>query len=65
MRSDPFFMGMAAHRGHFLRLDCPFPRAHVEARQWLAGFDHAAFRAREALAEPQPDSLRSAAATPI
>ena len=65
MRSDPFFMGMAAYRDHFLRLDCPFPRSHVEARRWLAGFDHAAFRASEDQPQPAPDSLRSAGASSI
>lgn len=43
-RSDPFAMGLAAHRDRFRREDCPFPSAHIEARRWLAGWDHAEFR---------------------
>lgn len=43
-RSDPFGMGLAAHRDHFAREACPYPFTHVEGRRWLAGWDHASFR---------------------
>lgn len=46
-RSDPFGMGLAAHRDRIARASCPFPAAHVEGRRWLAGWDHALFRATE------------------
>lgn len=43
-RSDPFGMGLTAHRDHVDRAGCPFPSGHVEGRRWLAGWDHAQFR---------------------
>ena len=43
-RTDPFGMGVAAHLDHFARDACPYPSTHVEARRWLAGWDHASFR---------------------
>ena len=46
-RSDPFGRGLAAHRARLPRSDCPFPGAHVEARRWLAGWDHAEFKAED------------------
>ena len=45
LRSDPFGMGLAAHRDLFPRENCPYPPAFVEARRWLAGWDHAELRA--------------------
>ena len=47
-RSDPFGMGLAAHRDHIPRTECPYPDAHVEARRWLAGWDHARFKQMDA-----------------
>lgn len=44
LRSDPFAMGLAAHCDLSRREECPFPLAYVEARRWLAGWDHAEFR---------------------
>ena len=44
-RSDPFGKGVAAHREQHARQECPYPEAHVEARRWSAGWDHAAFKA--------------------
>jgi ribosome modulation factor len=34
-------MGLAAHKDLSAREQCPFPLEHVEARRWLAGWDHA------------------------
>jgi ribosome modulation factor len=47
-RSDPFGRGLAAHRDHVPRGDCPYPAPHVEARRWLAGWDHARFKDADA-----------------
>jgi hypothetical protein len=46
-RTDPFAQGLAAHRDNIARETCPFPAAHVEARRWTAGWDHAAFKAAD------------------
>lgn len=46
-RSDPFGMGLAAHRDQIARDECPFSAIHVEGRRWLAGWDHALFRAAD------------------
>lgn len=46
-RVDPFGQGLAAHRDKLERGQCPFVGTHVEGRRWLAGWDHAAFKAGE------------------
>lgn len=48
VRSDPFALGLAAHRDLIPRGECPYPANHVEARRWLAGWDHARFKQDDA-----------------
>lgn len=60
-RSDPFGMGLAAHRERLPRRDCPYPAAHVEGQRWLEGWDHARDCDAAALADreqPQPRGRR-------
>jgi len=47
-RFDPFGRGLTAHRDQVSRDDCPYPAPYVEARRWLAGWDHAQFRTGDA-----------------
>lgn len=41
VRRDPFGLGQTANQDRSERGDCPYPTEHVEARRWLAGWDHA------------------------
>lgn len=57
-RLDPFTQGMAAFRDALDREECPYPATHVEARSWLAGWEHGSFRAVDLAREEPPVVIR-------